>query len=300
MEFMNIETSKGQINLPAYLPVSTFGGEYPLDDLIRPFLPRFCDMIMVSFHYAKQMQIDQELPIFIDSGGFAVLLAGSEVMERPDGTGIILQTTEESVTEITPEAVLALQESKGQWGSSLDFPVPPSMTNVDEMSLRIRLTLANAQWAIQNKKCGDLRLFGSVQGWDLASYVDCAKQLLNMGYQDLALGGFVPRASNLELLTSVTRNVRSLMRDGGLLHAFGIGEPRLVSHLFAAGATSIDSSSFVRAAASGKRWDGEWGIENPSGLERAHAAIANLRYAIRETRQDCLNGSNLEVIDVTF
>src|SRR5438132_1502016 len=35
-----IVTRRGTIRFPAYIPVTTFGTKYPLDSLIRPYLPR--------------------------------------------------------------------------------------------------------------------------------------------------------------------------------------------------------------------------------------------------------------------
>lgn len=64
-------TRSGTIKLPTYVPVTTFGGKYPLDDLVRPYLPRLASAAMVSWHYAKQMERKIPMPLFVDSGGFA-------------------------------------------------------------------------------------------------------------------------------------------------------------------------------------------------------------------------------------
>jgi helicase len=287
---VEITTNKGVVRLPAYLPVTTWGNEYPLDSLIRPFMPRFADMLMVSYHYAQEMDAETELPVFIDSGGFALLLEGAELVEREDGLANIRRSVEGDVDVITPEKVLELQHQKAQWGSTLDFPIPPSLDDPVERERRLHWTLMNAQWAIQHSEGTSLRLFGSVQGWDEESYVECAQRLLAMGFKDLAMGGFVPRASRREFLLQVTRRIRSLMASDAVLHAFGMGEPEMVRSLYAAGVSSVDSSSFVRAAASGKRWDGGWSVDQPSGLERAHLAIGNFNYATLEVGAGHANG----------
>ena len=46
----------GTIKFPAYIPVTTFGGRYPLDGLIQPYLPRLSQAVMVSYYYAQQMK----------------------------------------------------------------------------------------------------------------------------------------------------------------------------------------------------------------------------------------------------
>ena len=50
-----LETTRGTIQFPTFMPVTTFGGKYPLDDLLRPYLPRYSQCLMVSYYYAKQM-----------------------------------------------------------------------------------------------------------------------------------------------------------------------------------------------------------------------------------------------------
>ncbi len=69
-------TKRGTIRFPAYIPVTTYGNKYPLDNLIRPYLPLLAQAMMVSWHYAQQIDSDIPLPLFLDSGGFACLFDG--------------------------------------------------------------------------------------------------------------------------------------------------------------------------------------------------------------------------------
>lgn len=298
-----IETPHGRVRLPAYIPVTTFGPSYPLDRLIQPFLGRYSDMLMVSYHFAKQMKCRPSMPMFIDSGGFAGLLDGYNVVVRPDGTGCIeknclpgiigdgqlymaisVDKVPEKNETITPESALDLQNLHADFGATLDFPIPPGMTDPVERQLRIDLTLVNARWVMKQAQAGNVkvpRMFGSVQGWDVESYVACGRALVAMGFVDLAIGGMVPRAREKDLVVEICTAVAAGVPDGGMLHVFGIGEPQMVARLFAAGATSIDSSSYVQSAVSGRQWGGEPAIADPSALDRAHAALRNLAFATR-------------------
>ena len=78
-----LKTRLGTIEFPTFLPVTTFGDKYPLDRLIRPYLPRLSQGILVSHHYAAHLDEHPEehpgIPIFIDSGGFALLFEGSKI-----------------------------------------------------------------------------------------------------------------------------------------------------------------------------------------------------------------------------
>lgn len=265
-----------------FLPVTTFGPTYPLDRLIQPFLGRHASAVMVSYHYAKDMPAHFRLAAFIDSGGFAALLPGSRVIETIEGLGAIERVSEDcaDVEIVHPDAVHALQVAKATYGCPLDFPVPPSMDDAAERVRRLRLTLANARHALDLPRPERLTLFGPVQGWDVASYVACARELQAMGYRHLAIGGLVPRLGDLDLVERIVRAVRAMQSEADALHLFGLGHPDNLVRAFTWGATSTDSSSYVQYAARGQCWAGEMPT-GPSPLERSQAALRNLEACVR-------------------
>ena len=80
-----LNTPKGNVPLPCFIPVTTFGNRFPLDAMVRPYINRLSPAIMVSHFYAQEMG-SQQLPVFKDSGGFASLFKGSETYHLADGT----------------------------------------------------------------------------------------------------------------------------------------------------------------------------------------------------------------------
>ena len=122
----HINTARGVIKFPAYFPVTTFGEKYPLDDLVRPYLPRLAPAIMVSFYYARQMKERPTMPMLIDSGGFASLFEGAKVRAQR-GLGVLETTHDEKVEVLHPMDVLEFQEQHADLAFTLDFPIPPSM-----------------------------------------------------------------------------------------------------------------------------------------------------------------------------
>ncbi|MCR4316090.1 MAG: hypothetical protein NUW37_07065 [Planctomycetes bacterium] len=66
-----IQTRNGNISFPAFIPVSTFGGKFFLDEILHAYLPRFWGAVMVSVYYAKNIDAPYILPTFIDSGGLS-------------------------------------------------------------------------------------------------------------------------------------------------------------------------------------------------------------------------------------
>ncbi|GEM50144.1 hypothetical protein [Deinococcus cellulosilyticus] len=73
-----------------FIPVTTFGPRYPLDDLIRPYLPRLVDTVMVSYPYALQMTPEKRPPLalMVDSGGFVSRRSDARLIPMQDRAAI--------------------------------------------------------------------------------------------------------------------------------------------------------------------------------------------------------------------
>lgn len=274
----HLDTRSGRLTFPTYVPVTTFGKKYPLDELIRPFLPRLASAIMVSHHYAKQASGHPGMLTMVDSGGFASLFDWAEVKEE-NGLGTIVLKSLEGVEVLSPDSVLSFQEQWADIAFTLDFPIPPSRAE-DEGQKRQLLTIANALWALRNRRRRDLPLYACIQGWDVASYLACADAYVDAGFDGVAIGGLVPRIKDKDLIEAVIEGVRKRFPDAPL-HVFGLGQPHLVRRLYELGVDSVDSSAYVKLAADGKSWDRKTLISDGelSPLRRMHLAIANLATA---------------------
>jgi tRNA-guanine family transglycosylase len=258
---------KRAISLPAFFPVTTFGGKFPLDEIVRPHLQRFAPAIMVSYHYAQKMTDNPSMPLFIDSGGFASLFEGSKTIN--EGEIALIQTKEGTV--IHPAEVLSFQEKNADIGATLDFLIPPGITQ-NEAVQRQELTIKNALWALRNRRPGKLRLYASIQAWDPPSVRRIMQELVNHPFDGFALGGMVPRISQPETILAIVDAIRKADHNRPF-HLFGVGQPKLIKQLFAAGVDSVDSSSYVQYAAEKKYLNPQTGeyeklsnIENILGL----------------------------------
>jgi helicase len=269
-----LETPSGRIDFPAYIPVTTFGDRYPLDKLIQPYLPRLAKAVMVSHHYAKEMKHRPRLPVLIDSGGFAALFEGSRILEE-NGLGVLEVNLGESPERLTPLEVLEFQEERADVAFTLDFPIPPG-TEQTESEKRQRLSIANAIWAIRNRRRKEMCLYACIQAWDEESATHCARQLVDHPFDGFAIGGLVPRAKNWDLIEGIVSAVQVEL-DGRPLHVFGLGKPEISQKLFAMGVDSVDSSSYVKMAADGRKWsDPAFRLEDASTPELLRLAIENL------------------------
>ncbi len=249
MRISQLKTRHGTITFPTFMPVTTFGGKFPLDDLIRPYLNRFAQCVMVSYHYAKQMKSRPNLPLFVDSGGFASLFEGSEILAHEHYASI--KTKGGDI--VSPHDVLALQEKYADIGATLDFIIPPGLSAKDSIK-RQNLTIKNAIWAIENRTKDSLQLFASIQAWDKNSAYRIMKKIAGYPFDGFALGGMVPRVMDPKFIISIVRAIRDI-EPNRPLHVFGIGQPTLIKELFNLGVSSTDSSSFLRATADKKMLD---------------------------------------------
>lgn len=272
-----LATRRGVVTLPAYVPVTTFGEKYPLDRLLRPYLPRLAQAVMVSYHYARQMDQAPRLPLFVDSGGFASLFVDSTVTSA-GGLGLLEIRRDGQTESLHPRDVLDLQERIADVAFTLDFPIPPGM-EAAEARRRQDLTVANAHWALANRRRRDLPLFACVQAWDVESARACARAYAGAGFDGAAIGGLVPRVRDLPAVLRIVETVRAEIGNQPL-HVFGLGQPEVVAQLFAAGVDSVDSSAYVKLAAEGRLWGQPTLVdEAPSPTERLHLALCNLATA---------------------
>ena len=279
-------TRRGVLRLPTFFPVSTFGEKYPLDRLIRPYLPRLCQGILVSHHYAEFLDTDPGqhpgIPLFIDSGGFALLFEGATVTK----TGGLFSIATANGERVSPEQVLDRQMRHAEIGATLDFPIPPSCDSVEERTLRFEATLTNAEWALRNNRRGDLCLFASLQCWDAKSARKAARTYAMMqhhdrGFSGIAIGGMVPRLKNPEYVQGVIEAVRA--EWSGAIHVFGVGSPTMVRKCLEWGADSTDSSSYVKYAADGRSVNPRLpkiGEAQLTPLGRMQLALRNLAHLI--------------------
>ena len=275
-----LTTPSGTIHFPAYVPVTTFGNKYPLDGLIQPYLPRLSQAVMVSHYYALQMTKRPRLPLMIDSGGFAALFEGSRILTR-DGVGVLEVNLGETPELLTPWDVLEFQEEHADIAFTLDFPIPPALPT-KEARLRQKLTIKNALWALENRRRSEMRLFACIQGWDPTSIGKCAAAYAAHPFDGIALGGMVPRAKDRDYVLACVRAVRVEIPDLPL-HVFGLGHPEFLTALYAAGVDSVDSSSYVKAAADGFNWRSATKLPDASTPERLRFALENLSLASAAT-----------------
>ncbi|ASN83200.1 hypothetical protein [Deinococcus ficus] len=248
--------------IQGFVPVLTL--RFPLDALLRPYVERLSPAALISVPELQHRRDGTlpDLPLMIDSGGYAALQPGAQVSRR-GGLGIL---TLADGRQITPRDVHAEQERHAHTGFTLDFPCPDQL-GAEERARRLDLGLANARWALRQPR--RFQLYACVQPGQAAA------PFLALEPDGLALGGLAPHSRDRGRIHDAVREVRQQMPAGMPLHVFGIGHPDSLRAVFAAGATSADSSACQRLAADGRSWQGE-ALSDPAPHERLRFALHNL------------------------
>ncbi len=135
------------------------------------------------------------------------------------------------------------------YGVSVDHLIVKAVE--DEKYDRFELTLRNAEQFIQEheRRGFDYIPVGAVQGWNPTSYQDGVKELLDMGYDYIAIGGLT-RSQTREVLR-VLEGIHEIVENRNArvnIHLFGLARLTVIRDLYRLGVTSFDSASYLRRA----------------------------------------------------
>lgn len=149
----------------------------------------------------------------------------------------------------TKEILNYYQDLGFDYGVSIDHLIIPAFYGVKEY--RYELTRKNAREFIELHRAGNYTFtpVGVAQGWSPETYRDSVIELLECGYQFVALGGLA-RAKTEELY-KIMKEITPFLKEDTDLHLFGVardregGEMEVFRKL---GVTSFDSATYLRRA----------------------------------------------------
>jgi queuine/archaeosine tRNA-ribosyltransferase len=115
---------------------------------------------------------------------------------------------------------------------------------------RWKITMDNAATFLNLYRQGEghytFTPMGVAQGWNPETYQQAVRELIQMGYTSVALGGLV-RSQNHEIV-QVLQAVQPELKPDIKLHLFGVSRPEQVPLFMQLGVTSFDSASRLRKA----------------------------------------------------
>jgi queuine/archaeosine tRNA-ribosyltransferase len=183
-----------------------------------------------------------ELPIIADCGAFQYLSQElppydpAETVQFYDDLGFDFGITLDHL-------VLEFDEDYDGTGSLL------SKTPTKEMERRYRLTLDNAKVMLDVHRRGNftVKLLGAVQGWSPMSYARGVSELIDHGFDYLALGG-IAKASDAQIRAVLEKVGPIAVKAGVKLHVLGVARLNLLPDYHAANVVSCDSASTILQA----------------------------------------------------
>lgn len=118
----------------------------------------------------------------------------------------------------------------------------------DDKRDRLQITLSNAEEMLEAYQAGDysFELYGVVQGWDPDSYHESARRLVEMGFNNLALGGLVGTRTR-EIISILQRCYPAWMNEDVNVHEFGIARWELFPFMQRYGVNSFDNTYHQKA-----------------------------------------------------
>jgi hypothetical protein len=133
-------------------------------------------------------------------------------------------------------------------GVSIDHLILPIHEDMEERIRRLAITERNAEKFIKMHNEGNytFKPSGIAQGWDTPTYVQSVKNLIDMGYQHISLGGLA--FSPNEVIIDILENIAPIIPEYMEVHLFGAARLDSVNLFNQLGVTSFDSTSYLRQA----------------------------------------------------
>ncbi len=208
-------------------------------------------------HYRRD-DVGESLVAWVDSGGFLYIRDKTRLLAGRHGRRQARIESLPEPGEALVEAVLKRQEAFGAHVAfTLDYPLHGA--DGSEVLKRLRITALNAALAYQLRRRSSMLLMVVLQyrnRMELSTLLSLLKEFLrdyaSMRLEDVdgfAIGGLVPYRGNLSYLVARVLEARLSLPRGTWIHVLGVASPVNIPLLYAAGADSLDSKTYIIAAA---------------------------------------------------
>ena len=272
-----IETSRGNINTPAFMPVGTqatvkgafiedikkTGSEIILSNtyhlMIRPGIER------ISRVGGLHQFMNCDLPILTDSGGFQVMSL-SKFNKIDKKKGAIFQSHIDGKTFVlSPEESIRIQKSLNSDIVMVMDECPKKTNDYEKIKKSMELSL---NWAERSKKAFGKNphkgLFGIVQGGLFDNLrLKSLNELINIGFDGYAIGGLAVGDTQEEMF-NVLDNLKQNLPNDKPRYLMGVGTPADILGAVKRGVDMFDCVLPTRSGRTGLAftWNGRIQIRN--------------------------------------
>ena len=272
-----IETHRGTINTPAFMPVgtqATIKGAF-IDDIINTG----SDIILCNTYHlmirpgAERVELagglhdfmNCKLPILTDSGGFQVMSL-SKLNKIDKEIGAIFNSHIDGKKYIlSPEESIRIQKNLG---SDILMVMDECPKKTNDYNLIKDSTDLSIYWAKRSKKAFGINpekaLFGIVQGGlfkDLR--IKSINELLKIGFDGYAIGGLAVGETQNEMF-NVLDDIKNFMPEDKPRYLMGVGTPTDILGAVKRGIDMFDCVIPTRSGRTGLAftWNGKINIRN--------------------------------------
>lgn len=269
-----IETPRGEIRTPAFMPVGTAG-------TVKAMLPGHvretgADIVLGNTYHLMLRPTAERVaalgglhkfmnwsrPILTDSGGFQVMSLSK--LRKLTEEGVAFQShIDGSQHMLTPERSIEIQSLLGA-DIQMQLDECPAIPIAHEAARESMLL--SARWAVRSKEAFEARaragqaLFGIVQG---ANYEDLrsesAERLKEIGFQGYAVGGLAVGEGREEMFRVLDFTTPQLPKDRPR-YLMGVGKPADIVGAVARGIDMFDCVAPTRSGRHGQAWTREGAI----------------------------------------
>lgn len=274
-----LQTNRGAIETPAFMPVGTRASVKTLDN--RELLECGTQVILGNaYHLAIRPGMNViakagglhrfmswKSPILTDSGGFQVFSLAKIRKIHPHG--IHFQSHLDGVSFfLGPRESMEIQRILGSDVAMALDHCPPHNVPIREMKQAVRRTLQWAEVCRGQERAFGQQVFGIAQGGNHAELREfCARKLVEMDFDGYAVGGVSVGETESEMMEAVEQTEPHFPADKPR-YAMGLGTPGQMVELVARGMDMFDCVLPTRLARNGTAFTKRGSISVKAGREK--------------------------------
>jgi queuine tRNA-ribosyltransferase len=275
-----LTTAHGVVDTPVFMSVGTQGSVKALD-------PReLCEMraqIILGNTYHLSIRPGLEIikaagglhsfinwpaPILTDSGGFQVFSLAT--IRKIQAHGVEFRShLDGSLLFLGPKEAMAIQRELGSDIAMVFDDCPPHTSTQRELRAAVERTIRWARECRDQPRAPGQMVFGIVQGGtDAALREECARALIDTGFDGYAIGGVSVGEPEPEMFRAVELAEQFLPGDRPR-YAMGLGTPAQLVELVARGVDMFDCVLPTRVARNGTAFTRKGSISIKGGAQKA-------------------------------
>lgn len=275
-----LTTQHGVLQTPVFMPVGTQGSVKALDP--RELREMGTQIILGNTYHLSirpgmeiiraagglHSFINWDHPILTDSGGFQVFSLAK--IRKVKAHGVEFRShLDGSLLFLGPKEAMQVQRELGSDIAMVFDECPPHTSTARAMKEAVDRTLSWARECLEQPRAKGQQVFGIVQGGsDPHLREQCAKALLDLGFDGYAIGGLSVGEPETQIYKAVDLTEPFLPQEQPR-YAMGLGTPAQMVELVARGVDMFDCVLPTRVARNGTAFTKKGAVSIKAGFNKA-------------------------------